>query len=109
MFLLHFECDLTCVFFTEIIVVKFEAISLIKLQALVTEHEISTAHKNKMLKNKDISCFKTLRCCIMLIYVKCQKSVEHENSLITSRLGFYSGKSQTYLIYRYSIVIIFSK
>ena len=29
-----------------------------------TEHEISTAHKTKMLKIKDVSCFQTLRCCI---------------------------------------------
>ena len=36
-----------------------------------TEHEISTAHK---IKNKDFSCFQTLRCCIyqiiMLINIK---------------------------------------
>ena len=30
----------------------------------LTEHEISTAHKTKVLKNKDFSCFQTLRCCI---------------------------------------------
>ena len=29
-----------------------------------TEHEISTAHKTKILTNKEVSCFKSLRCCI---------------------------------------------
>ena len=29
-----------------------------------TEHEISIAHKTKLLKNTDFSCFQTLRCCI---------------------------------------------
>ena len=29
-----------------------------------TEHEISTAHKIKMLKNKDFSSFEILRYCI---------------------------------------------
>ena len=28
------------------------------------EHEISAAHKTKMLKSKDFSWFQTLRCCI---------------------------------------------
>ena len=29
-----------------------------------TEHEILTAHKNQILKNKDFACFQTLRCCM---------------------------------------------
>ena len=29
-----------------------------------TEHEISTAHKTKIPTNKEVSCFKSLRCCI---------------------------------------------
>ena len=29
-----------------------------------TENEISTAHKTKLMKIIDFSCFKTLRCCI---------------------------------------------
>ena len=29
-----------------------------------TEHEISTAHKAKILTNKEVSCFMSLRCCI---------------------------------------------
>ena len=29
-----------------------------------TEHEISTAHKSKIPANKEVSCFKSLRCCI---------------------------------------------
>ena len=33
---------------------------------MATEHEFLTAHKSKMLKNEDTSCFKTLRCCIYL-------------------------------------------
>ena len=34
------------------------------------EHEISTVHKNKMLRNKDtfFSCFQTLKCCIYHAY-----------------------------------------
>ena len=28
------------------------------------EHKISTAHKTKMLKNNEFSCFQTLICCI---------------------------------------------
>ena len=37
----------------------------------ITEHDILTAHKTKMLINKDISCcFKTLRCFTQLINVK---------------------------------------
>ena len=31
---------------------------------ILTENQISTSHKNKMLKNKDFSFFQTLRCCI---------------------------------------------
>ena len=27
-----------------------------------TEHEISTAHKTKILTNKEVSCLKSLRC-----------------------------------------------
>ena len=27
-----------------------------------TEHEISTAHKNKILKSEEVSCLKSLRC-----------------------------------------------
>ena len=36
---------------------------------------ISTAQKSKMLKSKDISCVKTLRCCIdiLLMNLKCQQ------------------------------------
>ena len=29
-----------------------------------TEHEISTDQKNENAKNKDISCFQTLKCCV---------------------------------------------
>ena len=29
-----------------------------------TERVISTAHKTKMLKSLDFSCFKTIKCCI---------------------------------------------
>ena len=30
----------------------------------LTEHEISTAHKTKIPRNKNVSSFKSLRCCI---------------------------------------------
>ena len=30
----------------------------------LTEHEISTAHKNENAENEDFSSFQTLRCCI---------------------------------------------
>ena len=29
-----------------------------------TEHEISTAHKNKNTNKKEVSCFKSFKCCI---------------------------------------------
>ena len=35
-----------------------------------TEHKISTAHKTKIPTNKEVSCFKSLRCCIFNSY-KC--------------------------------------
>ena len=43
-----------------------EVIKLFMLNS--TEHNISTAHKTKMLKNKDIFCLQTLRCCIYMIH-----------------------------------------
>ena len=44
-----------------------EVISFFMLNA--NENEISLAHKKtKMLKNKDFSCFQTLRCCIYQAY-----------------------------------------
>ena len=30
-----------------------------------TEHEISTAYKTRIQTNKEVSCFKSLRCCIL--------------------------------------------
>ena len=35
-----------------------------------TEHEITTDHKTKIPTDKDVSCFKSLRCCIYHAY-KC--------------------------------------
>ena len=43
-----------------------------------TEHEISTARNNNENTDKEVSCFKSLRCCIifiMLINVKMQTLV----------------------------------
>ena len=40
-----------------------EAIKLFTLTS--TEHEILSAHNNKIAENKDFSCFKTLRGCIL--------------------------------------------
>ena len=38
-----------------------------------TVHEISTAHKIKISTNQDVSCFKSLRCCIFPAN-KCQNA-----------------------------------
>ena len=35
-----------------------------------TKYEISTAHKTEILTNEEVSCLKTLRCCIYPAY-KC--------------------------------------
>ena len=37
-----------------------KVINLFMLNSI--EHEISAAHKTEMLKNKEFSCFQTLRC-----------------------------------------------
>ena len=37
---------------------------VIKLLSCSIEHQISTAHKTKIPTNEEVSCFKSLRCCI---------------------------------------------
>ena len=60
-----------------------------------TEHEFSTSHKPKILKNKDILAFKLSNVVvIMLINVKCQQFNIYEHAMHEKK--FYNSKAYSY-------------
>ena len=52
-----------------------------------TEREISTAHKTKIPTNEEVSCFKSLRCCIYHAYKYCWHFKIYEQDKFCAQLS----------------------